>query len=406
MKKYLVFLLIITLLLLSGCSNENKIDNPKQQDSQNITENPNEKIGTKEEWEVVEKTDIIEKEKINIKRDLSEMADYGKLPICYNEAYDAIYYINFSDNNFIYRCKDNEVKLAVRISADNLYTKDGDLYFRVTETSKESQDIEEGNICRYSPITGVVEKLVGDVNTVWMTVSSEGIYYNVEEEKEIVLDGKTYCAKAANSFYYDFEKMTAEEIKAYSSLLIWKDNSSVVPYSPNMVEGSGEGITGLGIHKIGTDLSEVTPLILGGRYGSYCIQEDTLYCTGADGFNMVQLDTGEIKKYAYQMLTNGTSNGLGDFMVHNERVYQQHLAYFIDLKTGESCPLAGSGGESISRLFSVNNKLYGIYYEKGYNNLYPIGTPEIVEVVVGEETIMTPEGEEALCYKLKRIGEE
>ena len=295
-----------------------------------------------------------------------------------------------SDNKFIYRLKDDEVKVAVEIPANHLYMYNGDLYFRVEGGRYNLKDMNAGDICRYSPLTGEVTKLVEGMESTWMTVAEDYIYF---ETRSAV-------------FRYDLNSGLVEKVKAYSNFILWKEDYCVVPYVPNIVGGKGEGIRGLGLHKIGEDYSDVEPLIVEGRNNIYSIDGNILYCTGIDYFNVIHLDTGEIKKYAYP------SGSTGSFGVHGNRAYQQNLYYFIDLETGKNYKLFAEGSEElgyISRLFSVNGKLYGIHYKMGYYQGVARGTGEIIEITVEEEPTWLQKGEivygEVVLYSWKRIGE-
>lgn len=381
MKKYLFVILgIVLVFMFTGCSKQKTIRYPQE--------------GLKEEWDVTGCAIDTAVAGINIKTDLAMGADNGSVPICYSEKYDVIYYVNYSDNNFIYRCKDNETKLAVKIPTRHLYMKDEELYFRVMGGDYELKGMNEGDIYKYSPITGKIEKVIKDAASTWMMVLKNNIYYENEE----------------GLFCYDLETDVSEKVTAYSypCLALWNEDYSIVAYCPGMVEGSGSGITGLGLHKLGTDCSMVEPIILEGRNNIYCVQGNTLYCTGTKIFYEIQLDTGEIRKFDYPT-SNSRSMGLGDFTIQNDKVYQQNLSYFIDLTTGESYKLYGESKGYISRLFNINDRIFAIYYEKGSSSGMPIGIGEIVEVVVDEEPSLRQEGDfifgEVIYYNLKKIGE-
>lgn len=338
----------------------------------------------------VAESDAATDSQINIQRDLSLGEDYERLSVCYSKEFDVLYYINFSDNKFIYRLKDDEVKVAVEIPANHLYMYNGDLYFRVEGGRYNLKDMNAGDICRYSPLTGEVTKLVEGMESTWMTVAEDSIYFETR----------------SSVFRYDLNNGLVEKVKAYSNFILWKEDYCVVPYVPNIVGGKGEGIRGLGLHKIGEDYSDVEPLIVEGRNNIYSIDGNILYCTGIDYFNVIHLDTGEIKKYAYP------SGSTGSFGVHGNRAYQQNLNYFIDLETGKNYKLFAEGSEElgyISRLFSVNGKLYGIHYKMGYYQGVARGTGEIIEITVEEEPTWLQKGEivygEVVLYSWKRIGE-
>jgi len=289
---------------------------------------------------------------INIQRDLAQGQDFDSLSVCYSKEYEVLYYINFADSNFIYRLKDGEAKLAVKIPANHLYMYDGELYFRVEGGEYKLEDMKAGDICKYSPRTGEVTKLVEGMASTWMTVAEDCIYF---ETKKAV-------------FRYDLDSDVAERINAYPGSVFWKEDYCVAPYE-------AEGVRGLGLYKIGDDYSKVTPLIMEEGNNIYSIEGNKLYCAGKGYFNIVNLDTGVIYKYPY------IDDTIGHFVIQNNRAYDQQLNYFIDLNTGEYCKLYTENPDYIgyiSRLFSANGKLYAICYKVGY-------MPEIIEITIVED---------------------
>lgn len=376
MKKYLVLLFgIVLILLFTGCSNEKIIRYPKE--------------GRKENWKLTGQTDNIADVGINIKQSLSEDVDNGKLPICYSKAYGAIYYINYSDNSYIYRCKDNETEVAVKIPSDHLYMKDGELYFRIAAGDYKLKGMSDGDICKYSPTTGEINKIIENATATWMIVLEEGIYYKTEE----------------SNYYYDFEKGVAEKVIMYPHFVLWKDKYCVVPYCPDIIDGSGEGFTGLGLHKVGDDYSKVEPIILGNRYDIYCVQQNVLYCSANTSITMVELDTGKVQYFGGHTNSAGEIFLMGDFTAQNNKVYPQNLSYYLDSETGESYDLYKANAGHISRLFNINEQIYAIYYKDGIEGGKPKGMAEIVEVVIDDEITLSERGKEVVCVELKKIGE-
>ena len=356
-------------------------------------------MGLKEDWEYIEQTGIDESASINAQINTG-FDDCDALPICYCEAYDVLYYINYYDNEFIYRYKDDEIKPAVKITADNLYMRSGELYFMVKGEYDGLIGVKEGDICKYSPITGEIKLLIADMDAEWMTVSDEGIYYRVLDAK--IPNNKGGYTLEYSMYYYDFDEEVSEEAIISPRFVLWKDDSLIEYHSEK--QENGEYAIGLGIHKIGSSFLDDKPLIFGNYY-SYCIQGDILYCDDADYFNVVQLDTGEIKKYKKINAHGFAFGGMGAFTVNDNKAYQRHLVFYIDLETGIVHNLSGEGGKYVTKLFNVNNKVYALYYEKGYHSTNPTGTPELMEVVFDDETFTNRNGE-FLGYKFVSIGEE
>mgnify|MGYP003305596450 CR=1 FL=1 len=100
----------------------------------------------------------------------NEMNRIGEKNVfCVDEATGVVYFVNFNEDWYIYRIKEGEAKLAVSLPASHLYTYEGSLYFIIDfygdYTGKEvvspyiykDAGIQQGDIYRYTPATGVVE---------------------------------------------------------------------------------------------------------------------------------------------------------------------------------------------------------------------------------------------------------
>ena len=379
-KTLTVIMLVLGVLVCSACG-------------QNTYKCP--KSGYKEDWKV-ETTDLMVNEENSINMKIfgnSAQQNARTLPICYNDVYDAIYYINYSDHKYIYRYKDGESKLAVEIPADYIYSLDGDIYFMVDVTNDyEMKGMQNGDVFKYSPTTGKLEFIVS-TEAVWMKPSEKGIYYYryVEMEKYTTTD----------AFFYDFSTNESIQIGDFTSEFFEWGEEFVAPFISKVRENVWM-ITGIGI----CNLDEwekivpspepervpegIEPIIsnLSTEVGMY---DSTVYAYGGGSgkFVSVNLETEERTEFSREYLTL-------DFTVIENKVYfaSDSTLTIVDIDTGEEKKIEkGEKEVFFSRLFNINNELYALCYEEFLHHEGE-GIAEIVRVEIQGNT-----------YQIKSIGE-
>ena len=108
--------------------------------------------------------------------------------ICPDSENDAIYYVNYDKDNYIYQLKDGSSTLLLNMKADFLQLWNGELYFVGVNQDSSLSHIILSNIYKYNLETEELT-LIWEAEITWLFLNSDGIYYtqiiSIEEIKVI-----------------------------------------------------------------------------------------------------------------------------------------------------------------------------------------------------------------------------
>lgn len=207
MKKTKAGIILLSMLLLTACSNTKSVEDNTQV-TENITATPavvSDSLASKP----VIGEGIMHESIGNHPSNIKGGSKY--LPLCRDEVNDIFYYIG--DDDCIYASKNGTSTCVVGMEATVLYSVNGDLYFVVAEdVSYMGNNIKKGSVCRYSYAANEVELLITDV-TDGMLAEKNGIYYRTKKDGIYGL------------YYYAIEDGTIQNIPGlFNCPLFYKDN--------------------------------------------------------------------------------------------------------------------------------------------------------------------------------------
>ncbi len=110
---------------------------------------------------------------------------------CVDETTGVIYFVNQSEDDYLYRIKDGEIALALAMPVKELYPYQGVIYFMVDDCygKYELQEMKSGDIYCYTPASGAVE-LVYEAGEMEhsekhkLFVDERGVYFSYEVKTE------------------------------------------------------------------------------------------------------------------------------------------------------------------------------------------------------------------------------
>ncbi len=364
-RKSLYLGMSIGLLCITGCTTKNHLDNitPTPSPTVEVQENESEKIqesvfkekkeekitskiitkteGLCEELEKVE-TDVQIYNQVN--RMLGSvdvwLSNEGLSLFCVDESTGVVYFVNQGKDNFLYRMKDGEVKLAVAMPVKQIYPYQGSVYFMIYDYGKyELQGMQNGDIYCYTPATGAVELVyaVGAIEgSVWhkLSVEESGIYFSykvfayAKEENVNVYDRFSYCLPfGATEPIEDTRWTVSKGTKEY--YVGGRTDSGVVFYSREMKEdGTREEIE------------------LSCSMAYCCMIGDCFYTAERGGVSCINLETREETFYDFSEAMTKWELG---FDIHKDQRYVKWFTmtedalwvttrerlYRMDLQTGK-----------------------------------------------------------------------
>lgn len=261
--------------------------------------------------------------------------------ICPDSESDAIYYVNYGKDNYIY-CLENGIStLIVEMKTTFLQYWNKELYFLSGNEEESSSDLHpKHNIYKYNFDTKEVS-LILDANAFWLNVNSTGIYYTVFDT-EI-------------NFYKGYKLNFGSSIPQstiYYHYLQYKDY--ILRRTHDL------GITLLNINTL-EDVSVYKPTV---KLYTASIYEDFLYCVAADGLHCCNLLTGEEKVFDVRegesgILISGFTRIEDDIFIS----YGSSLIYRVNMKDGilkKLCVDCGEGTYYIKELFTAGGKLFAV----------------------------------------------
>ena len=225
-RKYLYLCINIAFLWIAGCTTKNNLESIIPSPTIEVKENESTKIQEpvfKEKEEKKEEEEKTSSKKIITKTDgLCEILEEVEIEVetynrvnrmlgrnvflgfegfslfCMDESTGVIYFVNQGKDNFLYRMKDGEVKLAVAMPVKQIYPYEDSIYFMIYDYEQyELQGMQNGDIYCYTPETGAVE-LIYAVGTIEgsvrhkLLVEESGIYFSYKVFAYSVEEGDVY----------------------------------------------------------------------------------------------------------------------------------------------------------------------------------------------------------------------
>lgn len=389
-KRLLMGTVMLMCSCLVGCANNNtsskernnSVDSVKQELTQTIDSESNRFIKLEnglEDQNLIKTGENYPRGNlpINIKGENNEVL------LCKDPVYDIVYYVNYGNDNFIYRIKEGKVELAVSIPAKRLFCMDGILYFMVDSYSTYSlSGIQDGNILSYNPKDGKVSVVI-DTEAKLMFVYEDGIYYEVDTYLGENEDGSvSFCPYY---YSYSFRDKTVQQIdEIYISMYKWNDL-----YLTMKTESDGTWDNIVGYQLSSLDKSEVINLV----------DETYLYYTYAFWQNRFYYRPESNQLCIYDIDTKETqtitlvSAGDDDFTIIDGFVYINNLLR-IDLETGkQSLIKTEQESQDIYELYTDGKNMYGICGTGG-KNYGVLKKIEIIEEPQNALTVQNDAGEE------------
>lgn len=382
---YQIVWVIAICLLLGACSNSDKDSSNLTDDSSELEEHSNVsrviKEGVNDSENVIAMKDGLKDDTLAVVgKDEDGYGDLGVniktedslLLLSKDPVYDVVYYVNYNVDNFIYRIKDGKAELAVELPARRLFCQNGILYFIIDTYNKYSlQDVMDGNICSYNPVSGEVRKISG-TEALTMYVDYDGIYYKVSRNKN-----KNY-----DYYFYSFATSTSEKLDATQNILMIKWRDYFITYRLEKVKKGDEFY-----EKYGPDFNKVVALILETLDKSKSIELTDnphiwLYTIANNKFYYIdrssKLVVFDIEKKVTEEIPLAMDCD-SNLIIYKEMIYLGGLLQ-IDPKTGKQNLVSGEGtDDSIYELYTDGNNLYGLCGPSGGRNFGVMKRIEIQE---------------------------
>ena len=328
-KKFYVFLLSVTVLGIAGCNAKQSTSNvtptvtkavesqkkePTKTPTPSVEETNKTITVTNGLCEVLEQKDASLQASYNSFNRMLAISDVelglaGQSIFCVDESTGVIYFANQGKerDNYLYRLKDGEAKLAVAMPMKEIYTYQGAVYFMIHNYDiYELGELHNGDIYCYTPADGMV-KLVYEVGAIEnsedhrLTVNEKGIYfcYGVQEEA-----GYKY-------HYYHLPFGESEPIED-TEMTVWKGwDDYVFNYIVDESWNYSAILQSRAVQEDGTREIIETP----NKVYRFCVQGDYLYSAERTYISRLNLKTGEETKYDFynmlqEVVGKKTENGM------------------------------------------------------------------------------------------------
>ena len=383
---YQIVWVIAICLLLVACSNSNKGSSKLAEDSPELEEYSNVskviKEGVNDSENVIAMKNGLKDDTLAVVgKDEDGYGDLGVniktedslLLLCKDPVYDVVYYVNYNVDNFIYRIKDGKAELAVELPARRLFCQNGILYFIIDTYNKYSlQDIKNGNICSYNPVSGEVRK-ISDAEALTMYVDNDGIYYKVNSNKE---------SKPYDFYYYSFDESKSEELDLTHHTLLLKWRDYFLTYRLEKVKKGDEFY-----EKYGSNFNKVVALTLETLDKSKSIELTDnphiwLYTIANNKFYYIDRSSKLIVFDIEKKVTEEIPLAIDcdyNLIIYKKMIYIGGLLQ-IDPKTGKQNLVNAEGtDDSIYELYTDGNNLYGLCGPMGGRNFGVMKRIEIQE---------------------------
>ena len=332
-----------------------------------------------------------------LSNNMDKGAIFGDSLFCVDDSTGVIYFVNQNKDYYLYRIKDEEVRLAVAMPVKELYAYDGSIYFMLDscyDKSKSSdkyelKDMHSGDIYRYTPIDGKVE-LVYEAGAIEnsknhrLTVEESGIYFYCE----VVEAEKTKY----NFYHLPFGATEPIQDTKLTAMKGWKEY--VFSFVPDVVLESRVIKKGEPIERLELPISK----------HCFCVVGNTLYSAEGTYISCINLETQEEMRYDFleAMKENISEESLEDkhnlivesFVITETDVWvaSPMILYRFNLESKEVSYCRLSKGDTpfyeIETLYTDGKELYATcLLEKDKAYLAHIQTDK-VELTEAKERIM------------------
>ena len=260
---------------------------------------------------------------------------------CIDETTGVVYFVNRGDDEYLYRIKDGEVKLAVEMPVKEVYPYGDSVYFMIESYGKyELEGMKSGDIFCYTPATGEIQ-LVYPLGTKenratshQLMVNENGIYFSYH-----ILVAQTLAQQRVTEAYHYYLPFGATELVEDTNLMTQAGNETYMIDLRN---------SGLSLKRKTEDRNDTIQLT--NSRGTVCIVEDMVYFSTKETVSCMNLKTGEQQQYHVSEMIKktfvteiGVTNYLGNmemvnsFLVIEDKLWVCDLGnlYCFDLKTGE-----------------------------------------------------------------------
>ena len=302
-----------------------------------------------------------------------------------------VYFVNQGQDEYLYRIKDGEVKLAVAMPVKEIYFYDKLVYFMIDDYQKyELKEMNNGDIYCYSPEDGTVQ-----------LVYPAGEIENSQRHKlKVDENGVSFCysiyqSEQRSTAYYRnllFGTTEPENDKRHMVKAGWEDY--YVSYS--------KGLCLVSRTKGMDDIIEVYS-----KRSHCCIVEDTIYFIDGPKIQGLNLKTGKKQTYDFTKIQQQAEEWIGQvndnlekwrvyiesFVVMEDEIWVTDTSglYYLNLKTKETAwyklvNQAGMYYYEINTLYTDGEQLYVVTKQESnaHSCIQRILTNEIkTEVVDG-----------------------
>ena len=291
---------------------------------------------------------------------------YGESYFCIDESSGVSYFVNQGKDYYLYRIKEGEVALAVAMPVKELCVYEDSIYFMIYDYGKyELQEMKNGDIYCYTPVTGIVELVyaAGNIeNSVQhrLEVEESGIYFSYQLGTE------------ANSYSYylpfggtePLRDTKAMVTKGWRDYLFWQDNFKLGFASRIVKDGTRERL----------ELPPIDTI-------NFCVVGDFLYSVNHTSIFCFNLETKEEFVYDFsKVLEEEEGNLVKDgfqviqsFTLTKEAIWLTTGTglYCMNLESGEidSASIINEKGElcNVTILYTDGKKVYGLDTPKGFS---------------------------------------
>ena len=260
---------------------------------------------------------------------------------CIDETTGVIYFVNRGEDEYLYRIKDGEVKLAVEMPVKEVYPYGDSVYFMIESYGKyELEGMKSGDIFCYTPANGEIQLVYplgmkeNKATSHQLLVNENGIYFSYH-----ILVAQTLAQQRITEAYYyhlpfgetepieDTNFMTQAGNETY--MMDWRNSGLSLK---NRTEGINDTIQ------------------LTNSRGTACIVDDMAYFSTRETVCCMNLKTGEQQQYNFSEMikeafspktgvTNypGNMEMVNSFLVIEDKIWACDFGdlYCLDVKTGE-----------------------------------------------------------------------
>ena len=170
--------------------------------------------------EVLEQKDVSKQVQYNaFNRMVDKYSPDSESLFCIDEMTGVVYFVNQGNDEYLYRMKDGEVKLAVEMPIKEICTYQGSVYFMVDRhVTYVLEGMKQGDIYCYTPATGKVELIYpfGAIEPTGrshkLTVNEKGLYFSYE-----VIESSNTYQTIIKTYFYHLPFGETEPVRDYDS---------------------------------------------------------------------------------------------------------------------------------------------------------------------------------------------